>query len=259
MKPTTLPEVLLALLAMICLIIALVGLNKSLKRTGWPDTKKKRIFLVTTLVVVIWVALLGFLSARGFFAQFNSVPPKPLLAVLPPIIIVTILAFTKGFRTILSVTPPHWLVFFQSFRIVVEILLWQAYERGLLPVQMTFEGRNFDILAGILALVAGYMMWRHQRSARTIGIVYNLIGLGLLLNIMIIAILSMPTSFRYFMNEPANTIVAQFPFIYLPGVLVVLAFAFHIFSLRQLLLKKSVSTKNLDETTGTGRYGVVGH
>jgi hypothetical protein len=76
---------------------------------------------------------------------------------------------------------------------------------------------------------------------------------------MIIAILSMPTSFRYFMNEPANTIVAQFPFIYLPGVLVVLAFAFHIFSLRQLLLKKLVSTKNLDETTGTGRYGVVGH
>jgi hypothetical protein len=61
------------------------------------------------------------------------------------------------------------------------------------------------------------------------------------------------------MNEPANTIVAQFPFIYLPGVLVVLAFVFHVFSLRQLLLKKSVSTKNLDETTGTSRYGVVGH
>jgi hypothetical protein len=67
---------------------------------------------------------------------------------------------------------------------------------------------------------------------------------------MIIAILSMPTSFRYFMNEPANTIVAQFPFIYLPGVLVVLAFAFHVFSLRQLVLKREVPVKSVHEATG---------
>jgi hypothetical protein len=57
----------------------------------------------------------------------------------------------------------------------------------------------------------------------------------LLMNIVTIAVLSMPTPFRQFMNEPANEIVATFPFVYLPGVLVVLAFAFHAFSLRQLL------------------------
>jgi hypothetical protein len=259
MKSAALPEILMAFLALICIAIALIGLHKSLKRTYWPETKKKRVFYTTVLFTVLWIVLLGVLSARGFFAQFDSVPPKPLLAVVLPIIILTILAFTKGFTTILSVTPAHWLVFFQSFRIAVELLLWQAYERGLLPVQMTFEGRNFDILAGVLALVAGYVMWKQPGVARTVGIIYNLVGLGLLLNIVIIAILSMPTPFRYFMNEPANTIVAQFPFIYLPGVLVVLAFVFHVFSLRQLLLKKSVSTKNLDETTGTSRYGVVGH
>jgi hypothetical protein len=51
-------------------------------------------------------------------------------------------------------------------------------------------------------------------------------------------VLSMPTSLRYFMNEPSNTIVAQFPFILLPGVLVPIAYTMHIFSLRQLLSKK---------------------
>ncbi|MCU7551695.1 hypothetical protein OCK74_21420 [Chitinophagaceae bacterium LB-8] len=253
MELTTLPGILMAILAVVCIIIALVGLNNSLKRVDWTEKSKKRIFHVTILFVVLWMVLLGILSVAGFFAYFDTIPPRPLFAVLPPIILLTILAFTEAFSIILSVTPAHWLVFFQSFRIAVELLLWQAYERGLIPVQMTFEGRNFDILAGILALFAGYIMWKRPKAARPVGIIYNLIGLALLLNIIIIAILSMPTAFRYFMNEPANTIVAHFPFIYLPGVLVVLAFTFHIFSLRQLLLK-AVPTKGDHSTTDAVNY-----
>jgi hypothetical protein len=122
---------------------------------------------------------------------------------------------------------------------------------------MTFEGRNFDMLSGVLALVAGYVMWKYPSAAKRAGIIYNLIGLGLLLNIVIVAILSMPTPFRYFMNEPANTIVAWFPFIYLPGVLVVLAFAFHVFSLRQLLVHKEEPVKSMNSAAEAGSYGVV--
>ena len=58
------------------------------------------------------------------------------------------------------------------------------------------------------------------------------------MNIVVIAVLSMPTPIRYFMNEPANVIVGQFPFILLPGVLVPIAYAMNIFSLRQLLLSE---------------------
>ena len=61
----------------------------------------------------------------------------------------------------------------------------------------------------------------------------------LLLNILAIAALSMPTPLRQFMNEPANTIIGEFSFIYLPGVLVVIAYSLHIFSLRQLHELKS--------------------
>jgi hypothetical protein len=40
------------------------------------------------------------------------------------------------------------------------------------------------------------------------------------------------------MNEPANTLVAGFPYIVLPGILVPIAYSMHIFSLRQLLSKQ---------------------
>ena len=56
-----------------------------------------------------------------------------------------------------------------------------------------------------------------------------------------IAVLSMPTSIRYFMNEPSNTLVGQFPFILLPGILVPIAYTMHIFSLRGLQAKRELN------------------
>ena len=109
---------------------------------------------------------------------------------------------------------------------------------GKLPVQMSVEGRNFDVLTGILALPVGYFLLRKKSYAPKIAIAYNVLGLVLLLNIVVTAFLSMPTSLRYFMNEPSAVLIGSFPFILLPAVLVPIAYSFHIFSLRQLLTKK---------------------
>jgi uncharacterized membrane protein len=102
---------------------------------------------------------------------------------------------------------------------------------------MTFEGQNFDILSGITAIVVAYLVARNSIS-KTIIVIWNIACLGLLVNIVTVALLSMPTPFRVFMNEPVNTIVTQFPVSLLPGLLVPLAYALHFFSLRQLALKK---------------------
>ena len=81
-------------------------------------------------------------------------------------------------------------------------------------------------------------------------------GLLLLINILVIAVLSMPTPLRYFMNEPANTLVGEFPFIYLPAVLVVIAMGLHIFSLRQiwLLRKKYFTLTQIRKASGRERW-----
>jgi hypothetical protein len=150
-----------------------------------------------------------------------------------------IIAFSKTGIQLLKLVPPQWLVFMQSFRIVVELLLLFAFMAGKLPVQMTFEGRNFDVLTGLLALPVGYLLAKRKSYAFKLAIVFNIIGMLLLLNILVIAVLSMPTSVRYFMNEPSNTLVAQFPFILLPGVLVPIAYTMHIFSLRKLLITQA--------------------
>lgn len=241
----SLPEILMGLLSVLCLVVALAGLRLALLHAHWKPAVQQKIFITAVVVLSLWLVVVGVLAQKGVLAQFDAFPPRALLIVALPIVAALVLAFTKPFKTLLRATPLHWLVLFQSFRIVVEILLWQAFEKGLVPVQMTFEGRNFDVVTGLLALAAGVYMQQRPRHAVAIGWVFNIIGFALLINIMAVSILSMPTPLRYFTEGPANTLVVTFPFVYLPSVLVTLAFSFHVFSMRQLWLqRRAASFKN---------------
>jgi hypothetical protein len=62
---------------------------------------------------------------------------------------------------------------------------------------------------------------------------WNLLGLGLLINIVTIAILSMPTPMRRF-EGPANVFVATFPYVWLPTVMVSAALLGHLLVARRL-------------------------
>ena len=247
MKPDSSPGMLMGILALACLVLLLVYLRKGLARTGWTSSLQNKIYFTTLSVLAAWVLVVGVLSLKGVFADFSTLPPRPVLLIFLPLPFIVWMAFSGRFARLALSTPEHWLIYFQSFRILVEFVLWQAFIKGLLPEQMSFEGRNWDILSGILALVVGWMVQHRKSHYRTAAVLYNITGLVLLLNVLIIALLSMPTPLRRFMNEPSVEKVAHFPMIYLPSVLVILAYSFHLFSLRQLWLKNKADLTSASE------------
>ncbi len=181
----------------------------------------KRIF-----VVLPWLALTAILARNGAFSNFQRLPPTLLLFVFAAVAAATFLAS----RT--SATLP-WLIGFQAFRIPVELFLHQGYLAGFVPVQMTWEGRNFDILTGLSALPLAWLAHRGQLpswAAHT----WNLAGFALLVNVMSVAILSFPTPFRQFLNEPANVFVTTVPYVWLPAFLVPAAWFGHAAVFRHL-------------------------
>ena len=214
----------------------LKALRSGLAKTNFIPSKRKRIFYGAVIALSGWTILISILSITGIILDFSTVPPKLFIVLIIPFVSILVITFTKTSKEILDVIPTHHIIRLQSFRMVVEILLWILFIQNLLPVQMTFEGRNFDILAGLSAPFIAYLC-RAKKLHRSIALLWNVICLGLLMNIVIIAVLSMPTPFRVFMNEPSNTIVAHFPFVFLPGLLVPLAYGLHFFSLRQLMNK----------------------
>jgi hypothetical protein len=224
------------LLSGICLYFLFFGLKKALNNSSYSEQAQKRIFYATIMVIVLWVILVSILSVNGIISDFSSFPPRLIFFLLPPLFLLIYIVFSGKIDKILQGVPQTWLLYFQSFRIVVEILLWRLYAINVIPVQMTFEGRNFDVFVGILGIVVAYGCSKGKLS-NTFLMLYNIIGLMILANIVIIAVLSMPTPIRYFMNEPANLIVGDFPVIFLPTILVPLAYSFHFFSLRKIFIK----------------------
>lgn len=225
---------LMFVLAVTCLVFIVAGLQKVLRKNSYFQQRRRRILTITVFVITAWLVITGILAIKGFFTNFAALPPRPAVLILLPLPFVLIIAFSKKATPLLKAVPPQWLIAMQTFRIAVELLLFYMYTANLLPKQMTFEGGNLDILSGLLAIPAALAISKKYRPVLVW--LYNIAGLLLLLNILVIAVLSMPLPFRRFMVEPGAAIIGRFPFMYLPGVLVVIAYSLHIVSLRQVAL-----------------------
>ena len=108
----------------------------------------------------------------------------------------------------------------------------RAYVEGVMPVQMSYSGQNYDILSGITAGVVGLWL-AFGRVPRLVVAFWNFFGLVLLVNIVAIAILSTPL-FRWFGDERLNVFITYPPFVWLPAILVPAALMGHILVWRWL-------------------------
>jgi hypothetical protein len=190
------------------------------------------------LAITVWVAALGFLSLQGIFANFKSLPPRILPALLVPLVAGLLFLRSAAARELLARTSLQWPIYLQSFRILMEIILWLLYLQHRVPAIMTFEGRNVDILVGVTAIPVGYLCFVKRAWPVHVAYWWNVAGILILLNVVMHAQLSTPSPFRVFVTEPPLTFIAYWPYILLPGFLVPLAWLGHAASLIQLRRSK---------------------
>ncbi|MBD2766816.1 hypothetical protein IC235_02790 [Hymenobacter sp. BT664] len=185
-----------------------------------------------------WLLLQGALALSGFYLVTDAVPPRFLLVVVPPtLVIVALFLTTRGRAYLDSRLKTKALLLLHVVRIPVELILYALFLHKVIPQLMTFEGRNWDILAGLSAPLVYYHVFRNQPSANKLLLVWELVGLALLLNIVVIAIFSAPSPVQRFAFEQPNVAILHFPFVWLPGCVVPLVLLAHLASLRQLLIK----------------------
>lgn len=183
-------------------------------------------------VLALWMIPSGIAAARGALT-FTGFPPTFFVFLLLTTLATTVLAFSPVGTRLVTGEGIAGLVGFQVFRVPLELLLHRLHGEGVVPVQMTFAGSNFDIVSGILGAVVG--AWALvARPPRTAILATNLIGLALLVTIVTIAVLSMPTPLRRFQDGPPAVFVTGWPFVWLPAVLVQAAWFGHLLVFRKL-------------------------
>eukprot|EP01035_Chromulina_nebulosa_P032386 gene32386-43270_t len=186
---------------------------------------------------VIWIVD-SILSLKGVFLDtIKSTPPVFFPAVIVMLSLAVYFALKYKPLTHFKEENMKYAVALQTFRFPLELIFVWAFHLGLMPKQMTFEGLNFDVLVGLTAPLVAYFGYHKQVLPKWVLVGWNFAGLLLLANIVTVAILSAPTNFQVFTNEPHNTIVFKFPYIFIPFFLVPLALFGHLFALRKLLAK----------------------
>ena len=216
------------LTTLLSLVFFYIAMQKATPKSG-------RINLILALIG-LWMVFQAVLAFNGFYLKgLDTLPPRFLLAVFPPlltIIIVFVLPAGRRFVDGLALTP---LTYLHVVRIPVELILYALFVNQAIPEIMTFAGRNFDILAGISAPLIAYFGLQQQKISRRIMLVWHVLALALLLNIVTIAVLSLPTPFQQFGLDQPNWGVLHFPFNWLPAVVVPLVLFAHLVAIRRLI------------------------
>ena len=184
--------------------------------------------------VLVWLIIQAALAYNGFFQNFDVLPPRTFAFGPLPFFILT-LVYLIFFRRFLADMPLTVLTWIHVIRIPVEFVLLGLAQNNLVPIEMTFEGRNFDILSGITAPIVYFLAFRNSKVNRTLLILWNLAALALLTNVVTIAVLSFPTPFQMVGLSQPNIGVTYFPFVWLPSVVVPIVFFCHAASLWKLL------------------------
>jgi hypothetical protein len=192
---------------------------------------------VTLTVLFIWMVLQAMLGIAGFYAVTTTTPPRFPLLALPAIIFILALFLMPSGRKFLDTLDTKSLTILHIVRIPVEVVLYWLFLHNAVPELMTFTGRNFDILAGLSAPIIYYFGYVKKQMSRKALLFWNIISLGLLFNIVIHAILSVPSPFQSLAFDQPNIAVINFPFNWLPSVIVPLVLLSHFATIRQLLKK----------------------
>jgi hypothetical protein len=218
------------------LVAALVwGTSAAWRRSGATssDVKWKSVFV--GVLSVVWMALTWVAAQNGILRDWDQVPPPFGLLMIVTISLAVFVAFSAVGRRLSTFLPLWVLIAIQAFRLPLEIAMHVMYERGIMPGQMSYSGRNFDIVTGSTAVLVAALVAR-RRAGRKLVAAWNVLGLALLINVVAVAVLSTPL-FRYFGDRQLNVWLTYPPFVWLPAVMVLAALTGHLLIFRALHLQ----------------------
>jgi len=201
-------------------------------RAGLAASTRRQLTLAVAAGITAWLGLTALLAGLGLLESWGSAPPRVVL--LPGVVLVVMITLNRRstFGTLLARIPNWWPVAAQTARVGVELLLWGLLQQGRVPRQLTFEGRNLDVVIGLTAPVVAWLILRGRIGPRAL-LTWNAVGLASLVNVIVIASTSVPGPWRADWPGAPLTEIAHWPAVWIPAFLLPAAVFLHLASLRQ--------------------------
>lgn len=227
-----------ALFVLLCagIVVAFLGgVHWSTRRAGEGQVAGWGRVALAGAGVGLWILAMSLVVRSGWIAT----QPMPRVAIFFGIIsLVTLLAaLSRVGGWFASAIPIAWLVLFQAFRLPLELILHQWVREGTVPETMTWTGANWDIVTGVVALLAAPFAGRSRAAAW----IANIVGIALLINVARVAMMSSPLPFAWPVTPPLQ-LIFHLPYAWIGPVCIAAALFGHVVLTRALLSPARVSS-----------------
>lgn len=220
-------------LSLFLAVILLAGINVVARKAFPHGPQARALTIKASLLLAGWLTYITLVSFTGFFTATGLPPRIPLFLVLPAFVFFIYFFRNYNAKLLIANTPAHWPVYFQSFRIIVELLIWGSYLNGIIPREATFEGYNFDVLIGLSAIPMGFLLvYKGIRKIKQPLILWNIAGF---ITLAVVVFTLVSQAYFYSNWGLTESFVSKgfgtFPYTLLAGFLMPLAVFMHILSL----------------------------
>lgn len=190
-----------------------------------------------TIIIICYAIIQSAVAYFGFYQNVNAAPPRVIFVMVPFCGFILLGLQSNTLKPIIALKNLSKSTLLHVVRIPVEIVLYLLYNYQMVPKLMTFEGRNFDIIIGLSAPIVAFLFHK-QKISHQLLLLFNFIGLGFVLFILVNGVLSAQTPLQQFAFEQPNTAIHYFPFILLPSIIVSIVIYTHLTDIIFILNKR---------------------
>jgi hypothetical protein len=199
-----------------------------------------------TLLIVVLLNVLG--DQLGVFSRLDVLPPPFVLLVTAclGLAVAVGMGWLGGMggmgglgNTLVQTLSVKSLVALQIFRLPLELLMLRAALLGIMPIEFSLSGYNFDALTGAGALLLVIYCSVTSRVPLFAIALWNGLGIVCLIAIAALAALTSPNVHAFGAEaRHINSWVLYFPYSLLPTLLVTYAVFGHVLLTRKLMIRE---------------------
>jgi hypothetical protein len=214
---------------------------------GPPGSRAVYLLLI---VLFGWGIASSTLAVTGVYLSpsFLSLLPGLWLPFIPFILAIggalTFPGLRSALSTVVDYTPRHWMILLNCLRILAIGTIIKA-TRGEFPAYFAFLVGIPDMIFGLSALIVGLKERRRRLSHRFL-IIWNLIGVAVVLPAAPIIQMGLPGPLQIFTSEPTAERALDFPMVLAPSLIVPMFVLLNI-----LVAWRLIAVRSTEETSNS--------
>lgn len=214
-------------------ILFLVWIGKTaIERTS---LNKNKDFTILVLGLLLWHVFIFLISSSGILKSYDFPPRFAMFFIIPSFIFTGIFLYRNKNKNWIHSIPEHWIINFQSFRILVETLFVLSVAKGILHPLVTIEGYNFDMIFAFTAPVLAFLVYSKKLLPRKMVLYWNYLGLTVIASIIFLFMTSIYKPELWGNNGPMLPMdMLTYPYVLIAGFLMPVAVFLHVLSIIQL-------------------------